>query len=308
MQPKTMNLPRLLAACALLLPGLVSAAEWTVCASEGQVCRVSGEAMVRFGANDKFAFRRSNGDLECSVQSFGQDPAYGYAKRCEVSQDWRRDPGYHGWRHAGSVSDGWRSCAPEGGSCQVPAGAQVRFGVDGRYATRSMSGTVRCDVRTFGDPAPGVYKVCEVSETGQWAHCANEGEYCRVPGPTTVRYGLGANLVERQVNDGIACNNSSFRDPAPGYAKQCAYRVSGGGNDQAGYFAPAPTRSGGLDWRACASEGGVCELGGPAMLRYGANGRYAYREAEGRLACNNREFGVDPAPGASKVCERLYPR
>lgn len=288
----------LLALLTLLAPLAASAAEWVHCAREGQTCRVSGEALVRFGVAGSYTFRHTSGDVECSAQGFGSDPAFGQTKQCEVSVNWRNDPGYHGWRRPGTVSD-WRYCAPEGGVCQAATGAQVRFGIDGQYRTRRADGAVRCDVRTFGDPAPGASKVCEISGGGAWAHCANEGEYCQVPSPTVVRYGLGASSVERQVSGGVACNNSTFGDPAPGMAKQCEYRVLGGAPD-------GPTRSFGLNWQPCAREGGACDLGRGGLVRYGAVGRYTYREGAGRMGCNNDEFGVDPAPGQTKSCEALY--
>ncbi len=37
------------------------------------------------------------------------------------------------------------------------------------------------------------------------------------------------------------------------------------------------------------------------MVRYGANGNYAYKSATGSITCNSTTFG-DPAPGATKNC------
>lgn len=215
--------------------------DWRVCASEGQTCRVDGEAMVRFGADERYVFRLSREALACEIDTFGSDPAPGVVKRCEVSREWRSDSRYNNWRRPGdSDASGWQLCAYEGDYCRVPAEAtQLRYGQDGRYVERSASG-------------------------------------------------------------GIPCNNSSFgRDPYPGVAKQCEYRIGGGSGGWPGQS------SSGLPWNSCAPEGGYCSFRGPGMLRYGASGRYFYREAVNGQRCGNDEFGGDPAPGVKKRCELL---
>ena len=40
--------------------------------------------------------------------------------------------------------------------------ALVRFGEGRNFKTRNVKGTVMCDVGTFGDPAYGIAKHCEV--------------------------------------------------------------------------------------------------------------------------------------------------
>jgi len=55
----------------------------------------------------------------------------------------------------------WTRCAAEGAVCEVPALMQVRFGLDGRYNTRIAEKFISCTNAVFGDPYPGVEKVCE---------------------------------------------------------------------------------------------------------------------------------------------------
>lgn len=286
-------------------PGLAraQAEDWTVCAQEGQTCRVSGEAMVRFGIGGRYAFRITREQQPCTVSAFGSDPAPGEVKRCEFSVNWRTQPRYRGWRDVAAVRSSagvWRYCAVEGGVCTLSGSAQtIRFGADGRYATRQAAGQVRCDTATFGDPAPGVPKTCELADSGEWVACANEGDTCQIPGPTRARYGATGQYVERSASQSIACNNGVFGDPVVGTAKQCEYmRLAGTG--PGGTVVDA-----GLPWRACASEGEQCSFTGGAMLRYGAAGRYVYREAVNGVPCGNEAFGSDPAPGVPKRCEAL---
>ncbi|HET9976044.1 MAG TPA: hypothetical protein VFQ20_01295 [Burkholderiaceae bacterium] len=299
-----------LAASAAALAALPAQAQndWVVCGNEGQTCTFNGEVLVRFGTTDgRYAFRVAQGQQPCTVDAFGTDPAPGVRKRCEVSTSWRKDARYRGWRDAdggrgfnpqGLDAQGqsrWRYCASEGGDCVVKANSRVRFGANGRYNTLTVADRVVCNVSTFRDPAPGQPKVCEVEETGPaWVLCANEGATCRLPdAPTTVRYGANGRYVERQAASSIACTNAQFGDPVPGTAKQCEYR--------SGDVVAAAA----LPWEFCAHEGDQCSFRGPAMLRYGVAGRFAYREASDGLRCSNDDFGGDPAQGSRKQCERL---
>lgn len=212
--------------------------DWTPCAEEGQTCRIKGEALVRFGANGSYAFKVVRDAQACTVDGFGSDPLEGVRKRCELSLGWKQHSSYRGW---------WG-----------------------------------------GD------------KDRDWTVCAFEGDYCRVTGNVKVRYGADGRYAERQVSGGVACNNGVFGDPSPGLAKQCAYRKS--------EAAPGGNGGSGLPWSACAREGGYCNFRGPAMLRYGADGRYVYREASNGLACNNETFGADPRPGDAKRCDILQVR
>ncbi|GAB3546998.1 hypothetical protein GCM10027343_25680 [Noviherbaspirillum agri] len=43
----------------------------------------------------------------------------------------------------------------------MPSTTQVRYGLDGRYATRTVTGSIACNNSVFGDPYPGANKVCD---------------------------------------------------------------------------------------------------------------------------------------------------
>ena len=60
-----------------------------------------------------------------------------------------------------STGGGETKCADEGGRCTVPSNTSVRYGANGQFVTKTMSGTFTCGNGTFGrDPAPGVRKAC----------------------------------------------------------------------------------------------------------------------------------------------------
>ena len=65
---------------------------------------------------------------------------------------------------------------------------------------------------------------------------------------------------------------------------------------------PQPTPTPETGWTKCADEYGICSFSGVREVRYGANGVYVSKTANGSIECSNAVFG-DPAPGADKSCE-----
>ena len=232
-------------AVLLAAPPSQAQSDWTGCADEGEMCRVNGQALVRFGTDGRYTFRVANGRVMCDTESFG-DPAPQQKKGCDVSYGWRADERYRGWREAGAR------------------------GRDG------------------------------------WILCANEGELCRVPGPARVRYGANGRYAFANVDDAVACDNRAFGDPLAGIAKQCEYLVGsngGGGRGGPDYDGrQAPTS---LTWDNCAPEGRRCNVRSDTIVRYGGARRYRYAEVSGSIACSNDAFGGDPAPNQPKRCEAL---
>lgn len=274
---------------------------WNDCADEGQTCQVSGRALVRFGVDDRWVNRTVRNSVACSNEFFG-DPAPDVPKRCQV-----RGASQGG---GGGSSVGWSFCAAEGEVCRFNGVAQVRFGQGGRFVTRTAYGSVRCDVQDFGDPASGVTKFCEVNRTGgpdrpnsdvgywaaaggkgAWRYCAAEDGTCRVRGSGQVRFGDGRNFRTRNARGDVACNVATFGDPAYGRIKHCEVQArSYGAGSSPG-------------WRRCAAEGQRCSFKGTVQARYGAAGRYVYRDGTDGVRCDSNYFGGDPYPNRSKTCE-----
>jgi hypothetical protein len=63
-----------------------------------------------------------------------------------------------------------------------------------------------------------------------------------------------------------------------------------------GRVSAAPQR-----WEIRAREHQVCNVGGPAQVRNGAEGRFAFRDVNGPVPCDNSVFG-DLAFGVVKAC------
>src|SRR6185369_8634693 len=129
----------------------------------------------------------------------------------------------------GGGSTTWTVCANEGGFCAFSGTQQVRYGANGLYAYKTLTGGTACTNAVFGDPAPGVAKQCATDgssstapATGSWSVCANEGGTCAFSGTLQVRYGANSLYAYKTLTGGTACTNAVFGDPAPGVVKQCA--------------------------------------------------------------------------------------
>ena len=291
---------------------------WRDCAAEGQTCSVNGRAMVRFGTDGRWVSRTVSNAVQCDNDAFG-DPAPGTPKRCQVRVSGNHGSGNYGTGNFGSgynpgSAQGWSFCAAEGEICRVNGRTEVRFGQGNSFVTRTAYGNVRCDVADFGDPRPGATKFCEVrrlngqsyehstqgswagwgsgASTSGWRFCAAEGETCRVKGNGSVRFGDGRNFKTMNVKGEVPCNAGVFGDPARGVTKHCevqALKYNDGGSSSG--------------WSQCAREGERCNFTGVAQLRFGAAGRYAYRDGTNGVTCASNDFGHDPYPGKAKVCE-----
>jgi hypothetical protein len=184
----------------------------------------------------------------------------------------------------------WTDCAREGGVCSVPGTVNVRYGANGSYAYKTVTGSIGCNNAVWGDPAPNVVKTCAYDSSGaassSWVGCASEGGVCSVPGTVRVRYGANGTYAYKTVTGSIGCNNATWGDPAPNVVKACAYESSGSTTT----------------WTRCANEGGSCAVPDTRQVRYGANGSYYYKSVTGSIACANSTWG-DPMPNVVKACD-----
>ena len=216
----------------------------------------------------------------------------------------------------------WRFCAKEGDECRVRGTATVRYGAPGNWETRRITDRVRCSNRHFGDPAPNREKRCEELDnsggggwggsgsSGGWNDCANEGEVCYFRGRAQVRFGDGRNFKTRTARDSIRCDVANFGDPAYGKVKRCQVQGTSTGNGNCGWGGSGgsgrPQDDEERQWAHCSNEGGTCNVGKRSQVRFGVDGRYAYREVDQSIACSIEAFGRDPAPDRVKTCSWHY--
>jgi hypothetical protein len=125
-----------------------------------------------------------------------------------------------------SAQSAWTFCASEGGTCSFSGTQQVRYGANGAYVYKTLTGSTACTNAVFGDPAYGVLKQCEYAASTNWTFCASENGYCSFSGTQQVRYGANGSYVYKTLTGGTACTNAVFGDPAYGVAKGCDYAAS----------------------------------------------------------------------------------
>jgi hypothetical protein len=160
----------------------------------------------------------------------------------------------------------WTRCAVEGGVCTVPTSVTVRYGANGTYAYKTVTGSVGCTNNIWGDPLFGIVKACDYTSTTAtpapaptpaptpgtgWVNCASEGGVCTISGTRNVRYGANGSYYYKTVTGQVACNNNVWGDPIFGTVKACQY--DSGGTVASPSPTPTPTPTLGtatLGWSA----------------------------------------------------------
>jgi len=59
----------------------------------------------------------------------------------------------------------WTRCASEHGTCSFSGSKEVRYGANGKYHTKTVTGPVKCNNGVFNDPISGVLKHCDYSSS-----------------------------------------------------------------------------------------------------------------------------------------------
>ena len=132
----------------------------------------------------------------------------------------------------------WTACATEGGTCSFSGTREVRFGANGAYTSKTVTGSTPCTTAAFGDPITGVVKSCSyantttataapapapTTSTATFTACAKENATCSFSGTREVRYGTSTIYTSKVVTGPVACTNAVFGDPVVGQVKSCSY-------------------------------------------------------------------------------------
>lgn len=128
----------------------------------------------------------------------------------------------------------WVVCANEDQTCNFAGTTTVRFGLNGTYAARLATTKIACTVAAFGDPLPGVDKVCEYDSAASapppstppsttWTRCAVEDATCTFMGTQQVRFGANGAYSYLNATSSVRCSVAVFGDPAYGVDKTCDY-------------------------------------------------------------------------------------
>ena len=190
-----------------------TAAEWTYCSEQDEICHFSGTKLVRYGAQRAFNYRVADSSVSCSDTEFG-DPIQSVVKRCEV-RNIDSDDAYDIYPDDIDSDDGsdaqWVYCSPNGFECHFSGDKQVRYILGDEYVEISATDYVLCTEDSFPtDPVVDAKKKehCEVrlsrSDFGEWSDVQS---WPVIPVSTTL------------LPDGrIMANNATNDDLYTGYA------------------------------------------------------------------------------------------
>jgi hypothetical protein len=99
----------------------------------------------------------------------------------------------------------------------------VNGGIDiGAYEAAAVTATTTTSTTSTSTSTPSTSTSASTS-TVSWVQCASEGGTCSYSGTRQVRYGISGRYAYKSLTGPVGCNNSTFGDPAYGYAKTCAY-------------------------------------------------------------------------------------
>ncbi len=136
---------------------------WVHCANEGAICKVPAPAVVRYGANNKYNSKQIQNYITCSNANFG-DPIFGVVKTCDYLQPVLAPTPTPTPVPSTTV---WTKCADENQLCSVVGTANVRYGVNTTWSNppKVVTNSILCTNGNFGDPVPGIVKICQTDGT-----------------------------------------------------------------------------------------------------------------------------------------------
>jgi hypothetical protein len=151
---------------------------WVRVASENDTFTLAASQTVRYGAGNAWVSREASGSVTCSNWWFGNDPAFGVVKGCEVVDAQAASSG------ATSASGSWQTVAQENGGFIVAGTRPVRYGAGDAWVQRSVTGAGTCSNWWFGsDPAFGTVKRCEAWNDGSTVAAAPSPAPAPAPAP-----------------------------------------------------------------------------------------------------------------------------
>lgn len=100
----------------------------------------------------------------------------------------------------------WTHCANEGETCYIVGTANVRYGRDPTWLTRSVTGSILCSYLIWTDPVPWEGKTCETDGTVAAPAPTPVPTPTPTPTPTPVPVPTGNWVSAPLAIDGYACN------------------------------------------------------------------------------------------------------
>lgn len=229
-------------ASATPAPTSAPAGTWTTIGYEYDQLNVPANSTLRYGANGSFVQKTVSGSFTASNDFFGSDPAPGARKQVDILNGGSTPtpaptaaptatpvatpapaPTATPTPPTGASPGVWQQIGGEGDHLTVAPNTLVRYGANGNYVTKTVSGSFIATNDFFGsDPAYGMHKTVEINVSAQsWVTLGYEGDSVTVPANSTVRYGIDGHFVTRTASGSFTVTNDFFgSDPAYGSRKR----------------------------------------------------------------------------------------
>ncbi len=284
--------------------------EWSVCATEGEVCQLSGMAEVRYGAEGEYITRILSGPITCSNQTFG-DPNPGTEKNCEKrlvfggSTQVSTSSATATTSSIVSTSSSVVSTSSEATPI-VPDAAQGKIlfndvqlcagchldvedgGVEGSYPI-DLLGSAKFSYDVLGDVADYIEASMPL---GGVDDCEDS---CAID---IAAYLLDKKADLEQASSAASSSSSSVTNSSSSVISSSSVSTS----SSTASSAAAEDQV----WVYCAAEKETCQFEGNRLVRYGADDTYSSDYFDGSVVCSNGVFG-DPIRFVLKDCEVLLP-
>jgi hypothetical protein len=158
----------------------------------------------------------------------------------------------------GRRRSGWVYCAGEGATCAVPSTRVVRYGANGTYFYKTVSGSISCNNATWGDPLVGILKKCDYSAVSTTAAPGPAPAPTPVPAPAPapvvriawtastnpnvvgyrIYYGVAPKTYLQALGNGVSAGSvTTFQSPALEMGRTYYFSVTAidGGGDESDY-------------------------------------------------------------------------
>ncbi|HXU64627.1 MAG TPA: hypothetical protein VN962_23165 [Polyangia bacterium] len=239
--------------------------DYIQCASENGTCVLGSSAKyVAFGAQGQFLYKSLSGNVPCTKDTFGGDPAVNVTKACYYAN--------------------YTFVVSENGT-DNHIRHEIAYGANGSFYFKNVSGTWSCNNATFGDPISGPTKAC-YEALHEYVQAANENQTLTGLNKTPVAYGAHGAYLFKVLTGTASCTTSTFgtSDPAVGVSKIC-------------YKFP-------YNWIADENGSFSFSTFSTIYYGTGLDGKFIAKTVAPQTGfqCTNATFGADPSPGPTKHC------
>ncbi len=130
---------------------------WTFCGNEGDICRVPGTQLVRYGIDGAYVYQTVTDAIGCGNSQW-PDPAFMRVKHCDVASSGATAPAPAPAPVPGPAPSpapapapaSWTFVANEYEAFSVSGTRTVRYGAGSKWVQRSVTGSGNCTNHSFG--------------------------------------------------------------------------------------------------------------------------------------------------------------